>query len=390
MSAAVLESSVDRNAGVVDRPALEVRDLRVRFGGVVAVDGVSLQVAPGAIIGLIGPNGAGKTTVFDAISGLVRSDGRVILNGKDISGASPERRSRARLGRSFQDARLFPSLTVAETLAVAFERHIRASDVVSTAVRAPWVRRTERRVRQRVEELIGLMGLGAFRDKFISELSTGSRRVVDLAATLAHDPAVLLLDEPSSGIAQREAEALAPLLLRIREQTGASLLVIEHDMPLITSVSDEILALETGRVLTQGHPDDVLNDPQVIASYLGSDAAAVARSGKLAGPDATETAVTNPATEAEVSTTTASVTATRRAATKRTPSKATTAKKAATRSTAANRATAAKTAAVGKAPTTTAASNPAAVRKPATTKKAAVKKVTTAKAAARKPPAEKG
>ena len=288
MSAAVATApEVKPTGGPATEPeyALEVRDLRVRFGGVVAVDGVSFQVAPRSIIGLIGPNGAGKTTVFDAISGIVRSEGRVILNGKDISGASPERRSRARLGRSFQDARLFPSLTVAETLAVAFERHIRASDVVSTALRAPWVRRTEGRVRQRVEDLIELMGLGAFRDKFVSELSTGSRRVVDLAATLAHDPAVLLLDEPSSGIAQREAEALTPLLLRIREQTGASLLVVEHDMPLITSVSDEILALETGRILTRGQPQEVLNDPRVIASYLGTDSAAVARSGQRADED---------------------------------------------------------------------------------------------------------
>ena len=333
MSAAVLtdnQPAVDSGAGTTI--ALEVRNLRVRFGGVVAVDGVSFQVAPRAIVGLIGPNGAGKTTVFDAISGIVRSEGQVLLNGKDISGASPERRSRARLGRSFQDARLFPSLTVAETLAVAFERHIRASDVVSTALRAPWVRRTERRVSQRVEDLIELMGLGAFRDKFISELSTGSRRVVDLAATLAHDPAVLLLDEPSSGIAQREAEALTPLLLRIREQTGASLLVVEHDMPLITSVSDEILALETGRILTRGRPADVLNDPQVIASYLGTDAAAVARSGQHVGA-----AVAAPAPAAAVPATngatprTAAPRRTRSAAAKTTATKTTTTKAAASK-----------------------------------------------------------
>ncbi|HUZ44857.1 MAG TPA: ATP-binding cassette domain-containing protein [Acidimicrobiales bacterium] len=278
MSAALARPEVP----AIVKPALQVSDLRVRFGGVQAVDGVSLEVASGAILGLIGPNGAGKTTIFDAISGLVKAEGKVLLAGVDISSASPERRGRARLGRSFQDARLFPSLTVAETLAVAFERHIRATDVISTALRAPWVVRAERKIRTRVDELIDLMGLGAFRDKFISELSTGSRRVVDLAATLAHDPLVLLLDEPSSGIAQREAEALGPLLLRIRDQTGASLLVVEHDMPLITSVSDEILALETGRVITRGRPEDVLSDPQVIASYLGTDAAAVARSGHRA------------------------------------------------------------------------------------------------------------
>jgi ABC-type branched-subunit amino acid transport system ATPase component len=206
----------------------------------------------------------------------------VVLDGRDISGLSPESRSRARLGRSFQDARLFPSLTVSEALAVAFERHIRSHGVVSTALSLPWVRRGEKHVRTRVDELIGLMGLGSFRDKFISELSTGSRRIVDLAAILAHDPVVLLLDEPSSGIAQREAEALGPLLLKIRQETGATMLVVEHDMPLLQSISDEILALETGSVLAQGTPDAVLNDQRLIAAYLGTNRAVVARSGAQA------------------------------------------------------------------------------------------------------------
>jgi branched-chain amino acid transport system ATP-binding protein len=262
-----------------ERPVLEVIGLTVRFGGVLAVDDVSFDLLPGEILGVIGPNGAGKTTVFDAISGFVPARGRVHLDGSDISEMSPEKRSRARLGRSFQDARLFPSLTVAESLAVALERHMRAHDAVSTALGAPWVRRAEKRVAQRVDELVELMGLGAFRDKFVSELSTGSRRIVDLAGILAHEPLVLLLDEPSSGIAQRETEALGPLLEHIRQQTGASLLVIEHDMPLITSISDEILALETGSVLTRGKPNDVLEDPRLVAAYLGTDRAVLERSG---------------------------------------------------------------------------------------------------------------
>ena len=258
---------------------LEVNGLTVRFGGITAVDDVTFDLEQGQILGIVGPNGAGKTTVFDAISGFVASSGRVTLDGHEISGKSPERRARARLGRSFQDAKLFPSLTVGEALKISFERHIRVEGVVFSALSAPWVRRSEKRIAARVEELIDLMGLGAFRDKFISELSTGSRRIVDLAAIMAHDPLVLLLDEPSSGIAQRETEALGPLLLRIREQTGASLLVIEHDMPLITGISDEILALETGSVLTRGKPEDVLNDPRLVAAYLGTDQAVLERSG---------------------------------------------------------------------------------------------------------------
>lgn len=267
------------------RSVLEVRNLTVRFGGVTAVDDVSFDLAREQILGVIGPNGAGKTTMFDAISGFVPARGEIRLDRQDISRLTPEERSRARLGRSFQDARLFPSLTVAETLAVAFERHIRSQDVVSTAVSAPWVRSAERAIRKRVDELIELMGLGAFRDKFVSELSTGSRRIVDLAVILAHDPVVLLLDEPSSGIAQKETEALGPLLLRIREETGAAMVVIEHDMPLIQSVSDELLALETGAVVRRGTADEVLHDPRVIASYLGSDPAAIARSGAASKDD---------------------------------------------------------------------------------------------------------
>jgi ABC-type branched-subunit amino acid transport system ATPase component len=261
------------------KPVLEVNGLTVRFGGITAVDDVTFDLKQGEILGIIGPNGAGKTTVFDAISGFVQSSGRVELDGHEISGKTPEKRARARLGRSFQDAKLFPSLTVSEALKISFERHIRTEGVVFSALSAPWVRRSEKRIAQRVEDLIELMGLGAFRDKFISELSTGSRRIVDLAAILAHDPLVLLLDEPSSGIAQRETEALGPLLLNIREQTGASLLVIEHDMPLITNISDEILALETGQVLTRGTPEAVLNDPRLVAAYLGTDQAVLERSG---------------------------------------------------------------------------------------------------------------
>jgi len=258
---------------------LSVEGLSVTFGGVRAVDDVSFTLDQGQILGVIGPNGAGKTTVFDAISGFVPASGRIRLDGVDVASLPADRRARARLGRSFQDARLFPSLTVFEALCVASERHIRAEGVVSTALRAPWVRRTERRVARRAEDLIDLMGLNAFRDKFVSELSTGSRRIVDLAVVLIHDPLVLLLDEPSSGIAQRETEALGPLLERIRQETGASLLVIEHDMPLIRSIADEILALDTGSVLTRGKPDDVLADPRLVSAYLGTDRSIVERSG---------------------------------------------------------------------------------------------------------------
>jgi branched-chain amino acid transport system ATP-binding protein len=197
----------------------------------------------------------------------------------DLSTQPPHIRARLGLGRSFQDGRLFPALTVKETIAVALEDSIAVKDPVAAALYLPAVIESEAAVDERVEELIEFMGLGAFRDKFTNELSTGSRRIVDLACILAHQPTVLLLDEPSSGIAQREAEALGPLMLKIRDQLGATLLVIEHDLPLLSSVSDRMVGMDLGRVIAVGTPEEVVNDPVVVASYLGDNEAAIARSG---------------------------------------------------------------------------------------------------------------
>jgi ABC-type branched-subunit amino acid transport system ATPase component/MFS family permease len=261
-------------------PALEIEGLSVRFGGIRAVDRVSLSVAPGEIVGIIGPNGAGKTTLFDLVSGFTRADsGRIRLAGKDLIGRGPDHRARLGLGRSFQDARLFPALTVEETIAVALERFVAVKDPFNAVMRLPAQQDSEHALHRRVDELIEMMGIESFRSKFVRELSTGSRRVVDLACVLAHRPTVVLLDEPSSGIAQREAEALGPLIQRIRANLGASILLIEHDMPLVTGVSDRLLALDQGQVIAMGTSDEVLNDPEVVASYLGDSRVAITRSG---------------------------------------------------------------------------------------------------------------
>ena len=273
------EATTEGTAGS-GAPALEVVSLGVSFGGIRAVDDVSLTVAPGEVLGIIGPNGAGKTTLFDLISGFTRGDhGRVLLGGLDITGSRPDQRARAGLGRSFQDARLFPALTVEETIAVALERWVEVRDPFNPALHLPAAFDSEQAVHTRVDELIALLNLEAFRSKFVRELSTGSRRVVDLACVVAHHPTVVLLDEPSSGIAQRETEALGPLLLRIRDELGASVVIIEHDMPLITSISDRMVALDQGRMVTVGTPQEVLHHPSVIASYLGATEAVIARSG---------------------------------------------------------------------------------------------------------------
>ena len=259
---------------------VSVQGVSKHFGGIAALDDVSFDVRAGEVLGFLGPNGAGKTTLFDVLSGFqVPSQGDLELDGVSIIGLGPDARARRGLGRSFQDGRLFPALTVAETIAVALERSVEVRDPVAAALHLPSVVDSEAKVARRVEELIELLGLGAFRDKYIRELSTGSRRVVDLACVLAHGPRVLLLDEPSSGIAQREAEALGPLLLRIRAMTGASLLIIEHDIPLLTSIADRMIALDLGQVVTIGAPADVVRNPDVVASYLGESEAVVSRSG---------------------------------------------------------------------------------------------------------------
>jgi ABC-type branched-subunit amino acid transport system ATPase component/MFS family permease len=262
--------------------ALQVMDVRVRFGGIQAVGGVSLLAAPGEIVGIIGPNGAGKTTLFDLISGFTRADaGRVMLGGHELTGRGPDQRARLGLGRSFQDAQLFPALTVEENIAVAMDRWVAVKDPLNPALHLPAAFDSEQAVRQRVGELIDMLNLDAFRTKFVHELSTGSRRVVDLACVVAHRPSVVLLDEPSTGIAQRESEALVPLLLRLRDELGATLLVIEHDMPLITAVADRLVALDQGLLIADGSPEAVLHDPVVVSSYLGDNAAAIGRSGAL-------------------------------------------------------------------------------------------------------------
>jgi branched-chain amino acid transport system ATP-binding protein len=260
--------------------ALEVRELSVSFGGIRAVNGVSFSVAPREIVGIIGPNGAGKTTLFDLISAFTPAEtGRVLIAGDDVTAIGASARAAAGLGRSFQDARLFPDMTVDETLAVALERWVRNRSVLAAALRLPMVYDDEERTALRVDELVELMRLGDYRTSFVRELSTGTRRIVDLACQVAHRPTIILLDEPSSGIAQREVEALSPVLLRLRDEMGAALVVIEHDMPLISGISDRLIALDQGEVLTSGPPADVLAHPDVVQSYLGTDTAARSRSG---------------------------------------------------------------------------------------------------------------
>jgi ABC-type branched-subunit amino acid transport system ATPase component/ABC-type branched-subunit amino acid transport system permease subunit len=261
--------------------ALEVVDLRVRFGGIVAVDGVSLTVGPDEIVGLIGTNGAGKSTLMNGIGGYVRASGTVRIHGVDVSHHGSARRAREGLGRTFQAARLFPELTVRETVQVALEARGRTG-FLSTALLLPHATRREHRRHAEADDLIGFLGLGRYATVRISDLSTGTRRIVELAGLLALDARVLCLDEPTAGVAQREAEAFGPLMKEIRRELGAAMLVIEHDMPLIMGITDRVYCLEVGQVIAEGSPTEVRHDARVIASYLGVDERAISRSGTAA------------------------------------------------------------------------------------------------------------
>lgn len=267
-----------RNAPLV----LTARNVTKRFGGLTAVDSVDLDVRSGEIVGIIGANGAGKTTLLDLLTGFVPLDeGSVSLREHDVTSLAPNLRARAGLARSFQDARLFPGLTVFENLAVAREIFAVSREPLAAALRLPASLISESLISDRVIQLIDVLGLGAFRDKYVSELSTGSRRIVELASLLAQEPDILMLDEPSAGIAQRESEALGPLLKRIRDVIGATILIVEHDVPLLLATCDRLVAMELGRVIADGDPEFVVADPQVISSYLGGDPTAVQRSGSV-------------------------------------------------------------------------------------------------------------
>ncbi|MFN6119350.1 MAG: ABC transporter permease subunit [Actinomycetes bacterium] len=272
---------VERAAPATDGPVLATTDVVVTFGGNRAVDRVSIEVRRGEIVGLIGTNGAGKSTLMNAIGGFVPAHGRIELLGRDVSTLSPAHRSRRGLGRTFQAATLFPELTVRETVQVALEARGR-SGLIATAVGWPSTVARQRRHRAAAADLIDVLGLGRYADSYIADLSTGTRRIVELAGLLALQAELLCLDEPTAGVAQKETEAFGPLIVEIRKELGASMLVIEHDMPLIMGISDRVYCLEAGRVIAEGDPRSIRNDPLVIASYLGTDERAIDRSGSVA------------------------------------------------------------------------------------------------------------
>ena len=271
-------AGIDADLGAPGVAWLSVQDVTVRFGGLNAVNAVSLHVGAHEIVGLIGTNGAGKSSLMNAIGGFVASSGRIEVLGREVSGLPPYRRARLGLGRGFQAARLYDDLTVRETVLVALEARDRTG-VVSSMFALPPSTSRERAKRGEADEIMRYVGLERFADEFVSNLSTGTRRITELACQFALGARVLLLDEPTAGLAQRETEAFGPLIRRVRDELDAAMLLIEHDMALVMEVSDRVYCLEAGEVIAEGLPEQVRHDPLVVASYLGTDIRSIQRSG---------------------------------------------------------------------------------------------------------------
>jgi ABC-type branched-subunit amino acid transport system ATPase component len=296
-------TSALEQAGTAVGPArLDVEGVVVDYGGVRAVDKVDLVAEPGGIVGLIGPNGSGKTTLLDAISGLVRPDaGSVRLDGESLVEYLPEERGSLGIVRSFQDCRLFPQLTVEEVLLLTQDAR-RPVGVLTSTLQMPWARHAERTKRAAVARVMQSFGIVRFRRHRVAELSTGTRRVVDLASIVLAAPRLLLLDEPTAGIAQREAEAFVPLLRRLHEVAATTIVIVEHDVPLVFAICDRVVMMETGRVVSSGTPEEVRRDPRALAAYLGASEEALAVSGAMpagAGADGPAESGRRPEDEAQ-------------------------------------------------------------------------------------------
>jgi len=247
---------------------LTVDNLRLRFGGLVVLDGVSLAVEKAELLALIGPNGAGKTSVFNCISGIYRGEGAVRLRGEDIAGKAPHRIARRGVARTFQHGELFPQMSVIDNLLVG--RHARIGyGPLAEMLFLPRVRRDEVRQREKVERIIELTELERYRNAPVGGLPFGIQKIVGFARALALDASVLLLDEPSAGLNREEREDLARFILRIKHDLGVAMIWIEHDMQMVADLADRIHVLNYGKTIAEGTPDVVLSDPQVIEAYVG-------------------------------------------------------------------------------------------------------------------------
>jgi branched-chain amino acid transport system ATP-binding protein len=250
----------------------EAQDLSVRFGGIRAVDGVSFAVEQGEVFSIIGPNGAGKTTIFNLISRIYApTGGRLVFDGRDFTALPPYRIAGLGIARTFQNIELFSHATVLQNLLIGRHRHASAG-FLSQMLFLPRAARAEIAHREKVEDVIAFLELERYRDTLISGLPYGVRKVVELGRALCTEPRLLLLDEPSSGLSVEETEGMGFWIDDIKRELGVTIIMVEHDMNLVSAVSDRVLALNYGRVLALGAPDEVQRNPEVIRAYLGGDA----------------------------------------------------------------------------------------------------------------------
>ncbi len=248
----------------------EVQDLRIAFGGIRAVDGISFSVDSGSIFTIIGPNGAGKTTIFNLISGILQpSGGRILFDGRDITRMPAHLVARLGIGRTFQNIELFDNASVAQNILVGHHARIKTG-LFGEILRLPSVVREEVEARRRVEEIIDFLRLQRYRDTPVGGLAYGLRKMVEFGRALASEPRLLLLDEPSSGLNLEETDEVGFWIRDIRDTLGITVIMVEHDMRLVSAVSDCVMAVNYGRLLARGSPAHVQRHPDVIAAYLGA------------------------------------------------------------------------------------------------------------------------